>query len=379
MSGPRVIVAGGGVIGCAIAYYLSRGGAEVILLEREEVAAGASGAAAGMLAPLAEAPEDDPFHALCLRSFERFPALVEMLRAETGIDPQFVRSGILRIPSDRHEARAMEAAAARWQRFDVQWLSAREALRREPALHPRLPGALYSPHEGHVFSPSLTRAYAQAACRHGASLFTGRPVTGLVRQSERVTGVLTPEGAIHGDWVVLAAGPWTGFLAEHAGLTVPLVPVRGQILALAAPAGGLRHIVWGAGAYLVPKLEGSIVVGATEELVGFDRRTTAAGLAGLLAAAPQLVPALAEATFLRAWAGLRPATPDRWPVIGPCPGVEGLIVAAGHYRNGVLLSPITGEAVAQIVLAGKVAEWLAPFSPARFAGGSPGREPGPRR
>jgi glycine oxidase len=209
-------------------------------------------------------------------------------------------------------------------------------------------------------------ALARAAAKHGARIEAGEAVEGLVREGQRVVGVETRAGSIPAGRVVLCAGSWTPACAAGTGAAVPVTPVRGQIVSLADAAPPLRAILWGAGAYLVPKRDGSVVVGATVERVGFDRRVTAAGVRELLEAAFALAPGLACASFREAWAGLRPDTPDHLPLIGPVPGVPGLVLAAGHYRNGVLLAPATGELVADGVLG---RGWSEPaFLPERFSG-----------
>lgn len=357
---------GGGVVGCSVAYHLASAGVAVTLLERDDLAAHASGAAAGMLAPIGESSGDGPFFRLALRSLGRFPALTAELREQSGIDPQYVPSGMLRVASGDREATELRERAERQTGHGLEWLSPEAARDREPLLASNLLGALWSPREGHVYSPSLARAYAGAAARLGARIETGVAVVGLLRSGERVTGVRTTTGERTAGHVVLCAGVWTRFCAEWLDLRLPLVPVRGQILALDAPRPTLRSIVWGEGAYLVPKLNGSVVVGATEEQVGFDCRVTAGGVASLLRAAPRFVPALADCGFRTAWAGLRPDTPDHLPVLGPVPGIEGLTLAAGHYRNGVLLSPVTGELVTAMVARGEQPAECTPFLPDRF-------------
>ena len=361
-----VIVIGGGAVGCAVAYFLAREGVSVTLLERDDLAAHASGAAAGMLAPICESEGHGPFFELCLRSLRMMPAILEELRERSGTDPQYVPSGILRVATSDREAEQLRPQAARLSAFDVEWLDAENVRSREPRITGEARGALWSSQEGHVYSPYLTRAYAEAAVRLGARIECGVPVVGLRREGERVTGVHTPDGVRAAGHVVLCAGAWTRFCAPWFGAELPVEPVRGQILALEAPAPTLPCIVWDEGAYLVPKRDGTIVVGATEERVGFDCRTTARGLGGLLDAAARLVPALGECAFRRAWAGLRPDTPDHLPVIGPIPGVDGLILAAGHFRNGVLLSPATGELVTNWLLRSEIPSLARSFLPERL-------------
>jgi glycine oxidase len=360
-----VIVVGGGVVGTAVAYFLAREGLSVTLFERDDVAAHASGAAAGMLAPICEVG-DSPLFETGVACLERFPGLVEELREQSGIDPQWVQSGILRFTTSLAEAESFRREAQAVTAYDVEFLDSDQTRAAEPLVREDVLAGLWSPREGHVYSPLLSQAYAQAAARLGAQIVTGSPVTGLIRDADQVLGVRTPLGPWGAAHVVLAAGVWTRYCAEWLGESLPLEPVRGQILAVDQPRPGLRTIAWCGHTYLVPKLNGTVVVGATEERVGFDRRTTAAGIGSLLVGAAEAVPALANSTFRHAWSGLRPDTPDHLPVIGPVPGARGVVLAAGHFRNGVLLSPFTGQAVADWIIRRDLTPGLQPFLPERL-------------
>lgn len=357
-----MVVVGGGVVGSAVAWRLAREGLAVTLLERDDVGAHASGAAAGMLAPLVEAETPGPLLTWGLRGLAGFPALVAELEARSGIDVERVASGILRVARDETEAAALSARADADAEHDLAWLDAEAVRAAEPGIAPDVVGALWSPREGHLRSPLLTRAFARSAQKLGARFVTGAPVTELIRDDDRVSGVRTPGGDWAAAWSVLCTGCWTGAL----GPALPMEPVRGQILSLDAPRDSAGAIVWGGSTYLIPRRDGSLWVGASEEHVGFDCRVTAAGVAGLLEAATALMPGLAGATFREAWAGLRPMTPDRLPLIGPVPGAEGLLVAAGHHRNGVLLSGVTAELVVDCVAGKGLPADARAFDPARF-------------
>ena len=361
-----VVVVGGGVVGCSVAWHLARAGVTVTVLERGSIAGQASGAAAGMLAPYGEAEGGGPFLEWGLRSLAGFEALVATLRDESGVDPEFVRSGILRVARADTEADMLRRSAAELG-GGLEWLDAAGLRSAAPSVTEDACGALWSASEAHVRSPLLVRAYARAAEAHGARIEEGVPVMGLLRDGARIVGVETASGARAGGTVVLCTGCWTRTAGSWIGpgLDLPISPVRGQIVSLDGPPRVLPSIVWAvSGPYLVPKLDGSIVVGATSERVGFDRRVTSRGVARLLDGASALVPDLGESTFRGAWAGLRPESPDGLPLVGPVPTVDGLVLAAGHYRNGVLLSPITGELVRDGI-AGK--GWREPaFAPARW-------------
>ena len=381
MRAPDMIVVGGGVVGASVAFHLAREGISVSLLERDGLAAGASGAAAGMLAPIGEAASPGPLLRLGLMALRGFEALCGELRERSKIDPQYVGSGALRIALSDEEARTLRAHASALTRdpelgIELEWIDPVAARAIEPMLSFATRGALWSPREAHVLSPLLTRAYAAAAAALGAHVETGVPVEGLRGEGDRVEGVRTAMGLRPAGGVVLCAGAWTpACIAWRPSLRperLPVVPVRGQIVALEARHPGPGIIVSGSRVYLVPKRDGTLIVGATEEHVGFDCRVTAAGVRGLLDAAPSLLPELAHASFRGAWAGLRPGTPDGLPGIGAWPGVRGLFVAAGHHRNGVLLSGLTGRFVADLVRGKALPEEARPLALERFAGPAAG-------
>ena len=213
----------------------------------------------------------------------------------------------------------------------------------------------------------FTQALARAAEARGVALFQGVSVTGFVTEGDQVIGLRTQNGKVGADLVVLAAGPWTASLGRRLGVSLPVRPVRGQMMAFSDFNSSLRHVAWNGDGYLVPKANGFLFAGATVEDVGFRKRTTARGLAGLRRMATALVPSLAYVEVATSWAGLRPGSPDGHPIIGPLPGWRGVSVASGHFRNGILLAPITGCLMAQLLLEGKTELPLEPlFSPARF-------------
>ncbi|MPZ48571.1 MAG: glycine oxidase ThiO [Dehalococcoidia bacterium] len=367
---PDVIVVGGGVIGCATAYYLAREGASVTLLERGELAGEASGAAAGLLAALSDegGNRGAAFQALCLDSLSLYGSLLPELDA-TGVDVRYRHGGVLHVALDDAEARHLR------HRFEAQralapnnrWLDSAGIAREEPLVSANATAGLLSPDEHYLDPQRLTLALAEAARRHSATVLTETPVTALVRHRDRLAGVRTLTGALPADHVVLAGGPWTSRLAARLGAHVPVYPVRGQMLSLKGPTPQLGHVIWGAHAYLVPREDGQTYVGATVEDVGYRRRNTNAALTHLRRAAAALVPSLASAPLLRAWSGLRPATPDALPIMGLLPGWQNAWVATGHFRNGILLAPISGQLLAQSILSGSDHPTLGPFSPNRFA------------
>jgi glycine oxidase len=365
-----VIIVGGGIIGCAIAYYLSGEGARVTVLERGLIGNEASGSAAGMLAPLAEAHGPSPFLDLCLASHRLFPELTDALRADVGVDVEYVPSGLMRVAlsgADEAELRSQ----IQWQEslgMGVHLIDGEAARGLEPLLSPRVRAAIYSPLEHQVNPGRLVQGLARAAEARGAVIRQETAVAGVLRRGRRVTGVRLAGERLSAETVVLAAGPWTKRLAAALGVRLPVKPVRGQMLALGGGPPPIRHMIWGPKGYVVPKPNGFVFVGATVEEVGYRKATTARGLASLRRMANDLVPPLSYGTHVDAWAALRPGSPDNLPILGAVPGWEGLWVASGHFRNGILLAPITGQLMARSLLAGKEAEGLAPFSPARFQG-----------
>jgi glycine oxidase len=364
-----VIVVGGGVIGCATAYYLARGGADTLLLERGELAGEASGAAAGMLAALSDegGNRGPAFQALCLDSLSLFESLLPEL-ASTGVDVRYRDAGVLHLALDDAEAERLR------DRYESQravapenvWLDRPDLPAVEPEATSRAHAGLLCPKEHYLDPQRLTLAFAAAARSAGAHVETRAEVTSIVTSGGRVAGVRASGSRLEADHVLLAGGPWTGRLAAGLGSYVPVRPVRGQMLSLDGPPRGLRHVIWGSRAYLVPREDGQTFVGATVEEAGFRRRTTRTGVAGLRRGAAELAPSLSEAAMLRSWAGLRPASPDLLPIMGLLPGYANVWVSTGHFRNGILLAPSSGLLLARSILAGAEDPSLAPFSPARF-------------
>lgn len=349
-----VLVVGGGIIGLSVADALAREGLGVRVLESERVAGAASGAAAGMLAPLSEAlvhtTGDSSVSRLVrlgLESLSRFESLCHRLREETGIDPELEPSGLWRPVADERERCDAQAGFDRIgpRAGAIEWCTGDDLAEALPGLAPSIPGAFFSPLECHLRPPLLSRATAASLRARGVEIEEGVAVHRLRTEGGRLVGVETQAGLRRAGCVVVAAGPWTTALLEPvvgAAMLPRIEPVRGQILALEAPLPAVRGIVYGSDVYCVPKRDGSWIVGATQERVGFDRRVTAAGVARLLGRARALFPALEDATFVRAWAGLRPVEEHHWPRVGAT-DVEDLFVAAGHGRNGVLLAPLTAE------------------------------------
>lgn len=341
MEKPAVVVVGAGIIGCSIARELASRGVRCTVVEDRGVAGGATQASAGMLAPYVEAHERGPLLDLGVRSLQLYPEWIAAIRRESRLQVEFATIGTLEVATAPERADALKAAS----RDHGRWLESDEMQRAYPSVGPSLGGRLTAEH-GYVIPGQLANALAQAAEGHGAAFRAGR-----VERVARDGGgfrVDTSAGALEADVVVLAAGAWTN--AIQGVRTPPLRPVRGQIVQLAWPAHTLKSIVWGPRCYVVPRLDRTILVGATAEDAGFDERTTAAGIRDLLDAACDLLPEARGASFLDARAGLRPAAPDGLPVLGEHPAEPGIVHASGHYRNGILLAPITAKLLGDLIV-----------------------------
>ena len=361
-----VIVVGGGIIGCAIARELARRGAHVRLIDGRTVGAGATQASAGMLAPYTEGHERGPLFELTLRSLALYDAFIRAVEDEAAVTIDYRRCGSLEIAADDDAADALRASLARTPDAGLEWLTRDEVRRLEPALPATIQGALHSPMHGYVAVPALTEALAWAALRHGAEIETGRHIRDIAPDGDRLA-VTADEGE---SWtaptVIVAAGSWTGRFESAEPAARAVRPVRGQLIRLTWNSRPLSHVLWGKDCYVVPWQDGTILVGATVEEVGFDERTTAAGVRDLLDAICELLPEAWGASFLEARAGLRPATSDGLPIIGRSAHVPGLVYATGHYRNGVLLAPLTASLVADLVLEDQEDPALAVTAPGRI-------------
>ena len=369
----RVIVIGGGIIGASIAWRLARAGAEVVVLERARLGQEASWAAAGMIAPQAEAQVAGAFFDLCLVARRVFDATVDRLAAEGGVDPEYDPHGILYIALDAAERAELEARA-RWHREAgavVEELSGAEARKIEPAIASETVYALNLRDNRRVENRKLTQAYVAAALKAGAQFREGVAVDAVIARGGRATGVRLHDGtALEADVVVVAAGSWSHHVRGLEADGVALHPVRGQMLCFETRSPIITPAVFSMRAYLVPRRDGRILAGSTMEEAGYNKAVTLAGIEKITRGALAMVPALGELPFREAWAGLRPATRDLLPVIGHSPSVGNVIWATGHYRSGILLSALTGEVVADLVAGRTPAIDLAAFSPTRFAGAS---------
>lgn len=355
-----VIVVGGGVVALSVAYHLSeQPGVRVALVERGRLGQAATWAAAGMLAAQCEVDQAGPFLTFALAGRAHYTRLAATLYAETGVDIGLRWSGALRVALSEAERRNLqrEAEAQRGWALKAQWLEAEDVRRLAPVLAPPVLGGVFLPDDGHVDNRKLVSALASACARRGVHFLEHTEVTGWVTRRKdggngegEVIGVTTATHELHAATVVLAGGSWSGQLAARLGIALPVTPVRGEIVALRTPGEPLDCIVFGEDAcYLVPKPGGRLLVGATESKAGFRDHPTLGGLGSLAQAAMMLAPGLSEAEVAAYWSGLRPGTPDGLPILGPVPGWSGLYLATGHYRNGILLGPLTGLIIARLI------------------------------
>ncbi|MGH7727444.1 MAG: glycine oxidase ThiO [Vulcanimicrobiaceae bacterium] len=364
-----IVVIGAGLIGLAIAFELARRGASVRVVDAGEPAAAASWAGAGMLAPYSEelTQVDPALAVLGARSLALYPAFVDEVRAASGVDPRLRLDGLLVAACNDGEGRRLHARAAQLAGDGIaaRYLERREAVSLEPSLGPSVRGALLCESEGQVDNRRLGRALRAACEARGVRIDAHAGRVALEADARRVLGVRSELGFIPAQTVVNAAGAWAGELAgvpEAARISVE--PVKGQMLALAIPRGFMRRVVWAPGAYLVPRDDGRLLIGATVERAGEDVRVTAGGLRSLLDAALAALPALADFALVESWAGLRPGTRDGLPWLGPT-AISGYFVAAGHFRNGILLAPATARALADAI-EGRASDFsLAAFAPSR--------------
>ena len=360
----KVLIVGGGIIGCAAALELARAGCRVTVLERATPGAEASSAAAGLLAPIDESAETN-FARLALASWRLYPDVVRDLQDTTGIDVEYVTRGTI-YPTSADRKRRDVAAWADIEELGVETLQGEEVQRLEPALSPAISHAIFVRGDHWLNNQRLVLAYAQAAVVAGVELKSGCHVSRLIADRGRVRGVVTEGERIEGDTVLLAAGAWSGELMAGLGVSFRVEPRRGQMLALAHVPPAITHCVHGE-VYLVPRPSGELLIGATVERAGFHRAVTAEGIAGLLQAAFELVPSVRELPIARTWCGFRPWAPDSLPVLGPWPGLEGLFVATGHFRNGILLAPITARLMTEWITGRQPSLAVKDFLPDRFA------------
>lgn len=368
-----VVVIGGGVIGLTIARALAlRGAGDICLIERASLGREASFAAAGMLAPQAEANAPDDFFKLACRSRDLYANFAASLRDETGVDIELDTTGTLYLALTYHDLVEIEKRFE-WQRaagLPVDLLTPAQARELEPCISNSVVGALRFPLDVQVENRRLLSALTNSVSKLGVTIVTETTVESIKIERDRVSGVQTSRGLIKCGKAVVAAGTWSGFVqlspktVEKPALKIE--PVRGQMISFDARPQLTRHVIYTPRGYIVPRQDGRLLAGSTSEHAGFAKQVTAGGISTILANAQEISPAICNLPIVDTWSGLRPRASDSLPVLGPCDEIGGLFYATGHYRNGILLAPVTGELIAAAVIDGNISPLLGPFSLRRF-------------
>lgn len=370
-SGSAVAIIGGGVIGLSIAWRLAEAGTPVAVFERGEAGQAATRAAAGMLAAGSEVePGEQALFPLLQRSQAMWPDFAAGLALASGIDVALRTEGTITVALTGDDLGRLRQTHVLQRRLGVEahWLGRAEALALEPHLNPRLAGAVFVPGDHQVENRLVSKALKQALVRGGGRLREHQGDVAVKLTGGRAVGVEAGGQFHRADIVIIAAGAWSRMVPGLPPAALPPVrPVKGQMMALSMdPAAPLvTHVVWAPKSYLVPRRDGRLIIGATVEEKGFDDRLTAGGMLALLDAAWRALPGIEELPILESWVGFRPGSRDDAPILGST-GIEGLLLATGHHRNGILLAPLTAEAMAKMVLTGETDPAIAPFSLARF-------------
>jgi glycine oxidase len=372
-----VVVIGGGVIGSSIAYALAAKQQQTILVEKNQPGQEASAAAAGLLAVASGRSKRGPMYQLKRASQELYPALVRELEERTGIDIEYQTVGVLDlIRTDEDEKKYRKLYELRQEQgHPATWLSAEEVQRLEPALTTDVRGAVHFSGDHHLHNGKLAEAWAQAAAQQGVIMHTGTTVS-----EARLSNGKVSEVRIGNDWVsvgtvVIAAGSWSRQVGEVFGLTIPVEPAKGQMIAIRTTR--LRHVIsWGEH-YLVPRKNGEVIAGSSVEFTGHNKDVTLEAIHTFITRSEALVPGISKSPLSRFWAGLRPYSPTRRPILCHAPGLENVILATGHHRNGIVLAPITGQLICELITTGQPSFSLEPFGLPREPLPPPGPDESP--
>jgi len=366
-----VVVIGGGIVGLATAFELAKEGVKVTVLERHRCGQEASWAGAGVL-QCGNWHRKDPLVQLLRESICNYDKFTDELREHTGIDSQFVRCGSLELLLEDQqyrmaasEVKAAEAYKEEYGQTILELLSPEQARELEPNITTDLYGAKYSSINCQVQNPLIVRALRVACHQLNVNILENCNVRELIREGDRIVGVDSTCGRFDCKHVILTAGPWSSMIDKELEQLMPVAPVRGQIVLMEMHPRPFTRVVERGRCYLIPRLDGRIVLGATQEPdAGYEKRNTVEGVNHLLTLSQRLVPMLSKASIIRLWSGLRPASPDDWPYIGPVAGFDGLIAATAHFRSGLILAPITARIMTDLIVRGET-----PYDLSRYAAG----------
>jgi glycine oxidase len=360
------VVAGGGVIGAAIALELAEAGLKVGVFDAQQPGREASWASAGMISPVPESVALAPLLPISMASVQRYPEFIARVEELSGSKVGYRKEGALDVFLDDEKQSEITQILGQHRKAGLQAeaLSGQQACELEPALTAEIRAAVLRPYEASLDNRLFTEATLEGARRKGVEIHAGNGAKALLTDGRVCKGLQLASGSVEARWTIIAAGCFSAGI-EGARDYAPVTPAKGQMVALRCEAMKLRRDLWNGHLYLVPRTDGRIIAGATVEYEGFDRSVTAAGMKKILTGAISLVPGLEKARVEETWAGLRPDTPDHLPILGPT-DQEGLLIATGHFRSGILLTPITAQLIREWVTTKKVSVDWAAFSPMRF-------------
>ncbi|WP_339211174.1 glycine oxidase ThiO [Aeribacillus sp. FSL K6-8210] len=339
-------IIGGGVIGQGIAYELSKAGLKTAVFESGEIGGKATSAAAGMLGAHSENEKRDIFFELCLESRNLYPSLAKELLEQSGVDIELVQEGMYRLAFTEDEGRFLQSLA---DEDELEWHSRENVLANEPHVSEDIVGALWLKHDGQVKGSSVCQAYAKGARKYGASIFEQCPVFDVIKEGKAYK-LVTSQGVFICGKVVVSSGVWSGFFFEKLGLRNPMKPVKGECLAIKPKKLVINKTVFYEHCYIVPKKDGTVIIGATSYENDWDTHPTVKGVSELMIKVQKIMPEIGSEPVVSAWSSLRPQTADGWPYFAEHPEHEGIFFATGHYRNGILLAPITSLIVKDMIL-----------------------------
>ncbi|MDQ3132577.1 MAG: glycine oxidase ThiO [Acidobacteriota bacterium] len=369
----EVLIVGGGIIGLAIARGLQLSGIkEITILERGEIGRESSYAAAGMLAPYAETDEKTDFTEFCAKSLNLYPNFAEELNAETGVDIELDCNGSLYLAFTEADSKEI-GRRYEWQKragLSVEHLTARETLRAEPFVSPDVRESLFFPNDWQVENRRLLFALEKYTELNHIKIIENAEIVNLLIENNRIIGAETETVKFHAATVVIATGAWTSLIKAESFVLPQVKPIRGQMISYQTAKRLFGKVIYSPRGYIVPRTDGRILVGATVEDAGFDKSITDAGTELLRETALEMSPGLGNLEIAEKWVGLRPFAADGLPILGAFPEVENLFVATAHYRNGILLAPLTAKVIVEKIAKNLDSEYLKIFSPQRFRAAS---------